>query len=84
MVRSIERGFSRYTSATLTASELHALAVGILEWFDATVLNVDQQRARSDGMREAVDRVLIEHGARCLDDDVDRKVVTDELLRAIQ
>ncbi len=63
----------------LTADQLWQLGEQIVSWFGAKVLRVDDQHK----LRERIEHVLSENESRCMDDDIDRGVVVNALVRAL-
>jgi hypothetical protein len=69
---------------TLDATKLWNLAVGIVELFGGKVLCSDQVHERESNLREKIFDVLVDHEARCLDDNIDRDVVLAALIKALR
>jgi hypothetical protein len=76
-------GSSSWITVRANADQLWKLAVGIASLFGGVALTKDEQRARSAALREKLFDVLEKNEARCLDDNIDRDAVLDDLLRAL-
>ena len=67
-------------SLVLNAENLMKLTRQLAEWFGHAVVHPTEWR---DQLERVVLAVCEKNGARCLDDDVDRRVVVDELIAAL-
>jgi hypothetical protein len=72
-----------WTSVQVDAMQLWKLGEAIVSLFGGVVLSPDQHRAHAEALRSKISSVLFEHEARCLDDDIDRGVVINALVKAI-
>ena len=82
-VESDRPGMIVWTSARLTATQLWSLAEAIASLFGGVALRPDEYRDELDGLRAKIEDVLSANEARCLDDDVDRRVVVTALVKAL-
>lgn len=73
-----------HATVTLDAERLWNLAsVIITELFGGAVLTHDEKHATVATLRDKIHDVLVQHEARCLDDNIDRAFVITELVKAL-
>jgi hypothetical protein len=71
-------------TVALDANRLWNLAsVIITELFGGAVLTHDERHATEQTLRDKIHDVLVQHEARCLDDNIDRDAVVAELVKAL-
>lgn len=68
------------TAVALNAAQLWDLGEAIIALFGGLAMRVDDQAA----LRNKLFDVLFDNEARCLDDNIDREVVLNALMKALQ
>jgi hypothetical protein len=64
----------------INAENLMKLTRQLADWFGHIVIHPTEWREK---LAAAIEQVMVEHESRCLDDDIDRRVVIDALVAAL-